>query len=215
MTFRSVLLPAPFGPTTATMSPSSIPNVTPSTAGRPPKRFVTSSTSRSTPPLRLRSIRRQRLRPEQHPRPEGGRGGVQPRLRRRAPRQDGELGPRPHHLAPRGPPEWPSVPGDVERVGVDVRGDPLPVGSHVLDRLRHDLDVRVAGERVVLEELVLREHPQVALRESLVRPARRGHALEVERAAVRRRPGAPRSERVRPPRTYDRCLDAELSCLSK
>ncbi len=47
MTLRSVLLPAPFGPTTATMSPSSIPNVTPSTAGRPPKRFVTSSTSSS------------------------------------------------------------------------------------------------------------------------------------------------------------------------
>jgi hypothetical protein len=36
MTFRSVLLPAPVGPTTATMSPSSIPKVTPSTAGRPP-----------------------------------------------------------------------------------------------------------------------------------------------------------------------------------
>jgi hypothetical protein len=47
MTLRSVLFPAPFGPTTATISPSSIPNVTPSTAGRPPKRFVTSSTSRS------------------------------------------------------------------------------------------------------------------------------------------------------------------------
>jgi hypothetical protein len=47
MTFSSVLLPAPFGPTTATMSPSSIPNVTPLTAGRPPKRFVTPSTSRS------------------------------------------------------------------------------------------------------------------------------------------------------------------------
>jgi len=47
MTFRSVLLPAPFGPTTATISPSSIPNVTSSTAGRPPKRFVTASTSRS------------------------------------------------------------------------------------------------------------------------------------------------------------------------
>jgi hypothetical protein len=31
-----VLLPAPFGPTTATISPSSIPNVTPLTAGRPP-----------------------------------------------------------------------------------------------------------------------------------------------------------------------------------
>jgi hypothetical protein len=29
------------------MSPSSIPNVTPSTAGRPPKRLVTASTSRS------------------------------------------------------------------------------------------------------------------------------------------------------------------------
>ena len=44
---QGVLFPAPFGPTTATISPSSIPNVTPSTAGRPPKRFVTSSTSRS------------------------------------------------------------------------------------------------------------------------------------------------------------------------
>jgi hypothetical protein len=29
------------------MSPSSIPNVTPSTAGRPPNRFVMPSTSRS------------------------------------------------------------------------------------------------------------------------------------------------------------------------
>jgi hypothetical protein len=47
MSFRRVLLPAPFGPTTATMSPPSIPNVTPSTAGRPPKRFVAASTSRS------------------------------------------------------------------------------------------------------------------------------------------------------------------------
>jgi hypothetical protein len=47
ISFRSVLLPAPFGPTTATMLPSSIPNVTPSTAGRPPKRFVAASTSRS------------------------------------------------------------------------------------------------------------------------------------------------------------------------
>jgi hypothetical protein len=45
--FRSVLFPAPLGPTTATISPSSIPNVTPSTAGRPPKRFVTASTSSS------------------------------------------------------------------------------------------------------------------------------------------------------------------------
>jgi hypothetical protein len=36
MTLSSVLFPAPFGPTTATMSPPSIPNVTPSTAGRPP-----------------------------------------------------------------------------------------------------------------------------------------------------------------------------------
>jgi hypothetical protein len=52
MIFRSVLLPAPFGPTTATISPSSTPNVTPSTAGRPPKRFVTSSTSRSRLVLR-------------------------------------------------------------------------------------------------------------------------------------------------------------------
>ena len=51
MSFRSVLFPAPFGPTTATMSPSSVPNVTPSTAGRPPKRFVTASTSRSRPGL--------------------------------------------------------------------------------------------------------------------------------------------------------------------
>jgi hypothetical protein len=47
MIFSSVLLPAPLGPTTATISPSSIPNVTPATAGRPPKRFVTASTSRS------------------------------------------------------------------------------------------------------------------------------------------------------------------------
>lgn len=47
ISLRSVLFPAPFGPTTATMSPSSIPNVTPSTAGRPPNRFVTPSTSRS------------------------------------------------------------------------------------------------------------------------------------------------------------------------
>ena len=47
ISLRSVLFPAPFGPTTATMSPSSIPNVTPLTAGRPPKRFVTPSTSRS------------------------------------------------------------------------------------------------------------------------------------------------------------------------
>jgi hypothetical protein len=52
MTLSSVLLPAPFGPTTATMSPSSIPNVTSSTAGRPPKRFVTESTSRSRLGLR-------------------------------------------------------------------------------------------------------------------------------------------------------------------
>ena len=48
ITLRRVLFPAPFGPTTATMSPSSIPNVTPSTAGRPPKRFVMPSTSRSS-----------------------------------------------------------------------------------------------------------------------------------------------------------------------
>ena len=41
-------MPAPFGPTTATMSPSSIPNVTSSTAGRPPNRFVIPSTSRSS-----------------------------------------------------------------------------------------------------------------------------------------------------------------------
>jgi hypothetical protein len=47
MSFSSVLLPAPFGPTTATMSPSSISNVTPSTAGRPPNRFVAASTARS------------------------------------------------------------------------------------------------------------------------------------------------------------------------
>jgi hypothetical protein len=47
-----VLFPAPFGPTTATMSPSSIPNVTSSTAGRPPKRFVIPSTSRSRLGLR-------------------------------------------------------------------------------------------------------------------------------------------------------------------
>jgi hypothetical protein len=47
MSFRSVLFPAPFGPTTATISPSSTPNVTPLTAGRPPNRFVTASTSRS------------------------------------------------------------------------------------------------------------------------------------------------------------------------
>ena len=52
ITFSSVLLPAPFGPTTATMSPSSIPNVTPSTAGSPPKRFVMPSTSRSRLGLR-------------------------------------------------------------------------------------------------------------------------------------------------------------------
>jgi hypothetical protein len=45
MIFSSVLLPAPLGPTTATISPSSIPNVTPPTAGRPPKCFVTASTS--------------------------------------------------------------------------------------------------------------------------------------------------------------------------
>jgi hypothetical protein len=61
MSFSSVLFPAPFGPTTATMSPPSIPNVTPSTAGRPPKRFVTASTSRSR--LRLRGY-------------DGGRYGV-------------------------------------------------------------------------------------------------------------------------------------------
>jgi hypothetical protein len=54
MIFRSVLFPAPFGPTTATISPSSTPNVTPSTAGRPPKCLVIPSTSRSR--LRLRAF---------------------------------------------------------------------------------------------------------------------------------------------------------------
>jgi hypothetical protein len=43
----SVLFPAPLGPTTATIAPSSIPNVTPSTAGTPPKCFASSSTSSS------------------------------------------------------------------------------------------------------------------------------------------------------------------------
>ena len=58
---------------------------------------------------------------------------------------------------------------DVERRPVDVGSDRLRARPDVLDRLRDDLHVRVAGERVVLEELVLRERPQVALREGLVR----------------------------------------------
>ena len=39
--FSSVLLPAPFGPTRARISPSSTSSVTPPTAGRPPKDFST------------------------------------------------------------------------------------------------------------------------------------------------------------------------------
>ena len=45
--FSRVLFPAPLGPTTATISPSSISNVIPSTAGTPPKCFVSASTSSS------------------------------------------------------------------------------------------------------------------------------------------------------------------------
>src|SRR5690606_4554154 len=42
----NVDLPAPFGPTRATISPSSTVNVTPSTAGSPPKRFSIPVSSR-------------------------------------------------------------------------------------------------------------------------------------------------------------------------
>ena len=213
ISLRSVLFPAPFGPTTATMSPSSIPNVTPLTAGRPPKRFVTRQLRGAGSGLHDYDGGRyggQRRRLEYHSRPEGGRGGVQPALGRCALGQDGVLRSRPDHLSPRRPPERPRVAGDVEGVRVDIGGDPLAVDSDLADRLRDDLHVGIARQRVVLEELVLRERPQVALRKGLVLLARRRHALEVAVAAERRRGSVLRSERPRPVRTHHRRLQAQL-----
>ena len=165
MTFSSVLLPAPFGPTTATMSPSSIPNVTPSTAGRPPKRFVTASTSRSRcAPPGLRAVGRQRLR-RTAPSARRWWSGVQPRSGG-APWSGWRTAaglPSAHPM-----PSTAAAAYGMLNVWSGRTPRSAAVDSDVADRLRDDLHVRVAGERVVLEELVLRERPQVALREGLV-----------------------------------------------
>src|SRR4051812_49229218 len=50
MTLSSVVLPAPFGPITPNVSPWRTPNVTPSSAVSPPKRFVTDRTASSCSP---------------------------------------------------------------------------------------------------------------------------------------------------------------------
>jgi len=49
-TLKSVVLPAPLGPMTDRSSPRPTPNEAPSTAARPPKNFVTPSTSSSGRP---------------------------------------------------------------------------------------------------------------------------------------------------------------------
>src|SRR5262245_42996907 len=117
--FSSVLLPAPLGPTTATISPSSIPNVTPATAGRPPKRFVTASTSRSRSPPRLRPVGGQGLGLREVPRPPVT-GLVQRRIGGGPLGQDREEWSRRRQLPPRRPFQRERVAGDVEGVCVDV-----------------------------------------------------------------------------------------------
>src|SRR3989304_2790057 len=76
---NSVVLPAPFGPIRATISPSPTPKLTPLRTRRPPKRLPTSVPSR-------------RIGPMGSPFRSQGRGGCQrtpPRLRRAPPAPPG------------------------------------------------------------------------------------------------------------------------------
>src|SRR5262249_13702119 len=77
ITFRSVVLPDPFGPKMPTISPDAIENETSDTALSPPKRLVSSTASSSTAKARERAdqpLRHDQNRQDQHQAVKDGPG---------------------------------------------------------------------------------------------------------------------------------------------
>ena len=111
MTLNAVVLPAPFGPIRPEMWPSSTSNETPSSATMPPKRSVTSRTSRGAPSARYpkrasgntaTTGRSHRSRRDDYDRCDGSAGHRRgSRVPGRAPRLDRGEPPRGDARAPR------------------------------------------------------------------------------------------------------------------
>src|SRR6266545_3776461 len=207
MVFSRVLLPAPLGPTTARISPSSTPNVTPSTAGRPPKRFSTASTA-SSAMLLLRLERFERLGHQQPLRIPVA--GLVHAVRGWAAAEQVEGDPGIGQLSPLGPAHLERVAGDGERVLVEVLGDGGGIVAHLADRLGHHLDDPVAGQRVVLEEGAVAGGLQEAASQVLVLLALEVGAAEVGVTADGRVLCSLHHQGTRCVRAGDRNVEAEV-----